>query len=148
MHWLMLSALLELTLPSKVSSQPTSDACRSQIPEVLGQALQRRFPERRLPSVSDSGGEDVQFDRTRGGNGCLLVKRADFDGDGREDITVGLATALTQADPTLALRRATFEQTVVATMTPKRRVAMVSGFGALALPSRLSFAPRAVGLPV
>jgi hypothetical protein len=71
--------------------QPKTDACRSQIPEALSQAFRRRFPERRLPSVSDSSSEDVQSDRTGGGNGCLLVQRDDFDGDGREDIAVGLA---------------------------------------------------------
>ena len=90
MYWLMSSALLALTLVSRVPAQPTSDACRSQIPEGLGQALQRHFPERRLPSVSDSSSEDVQSDRTGGGDGCLLVQRDDFDGDGRKDIAAGL----------------------------------------------------------
>ena len=39
-----------------------------------------------------------------------------------------VATALTQADPTLVFRSETFEQMLLATMTEKRRVAMVSGF--------------------
>jgi hypothetical protein len=94
MHWWISSALLALTLLSsnrlESPAQPTSDACRSQIPGGLGQILQRHFPERRLPSVSDSSSEDVQSDRAGGGNGCLLVQRDDFDGDGREDTAVGL----------------------------------------------------------
>jgi putative ABC transport system permease protein len=45
-----------------------------------------------------------------------------------------VATALTQADPTLVFRSGTFDQMLVATMTQERLVAMLSGFfGALAL---------------
>jgi hypothetical protein len=45
-----------------------------------------------------------------------------------------VATALTQADPTLVFRAGTFDQMLVATMTQERLVAMMSGFfGALAL---------------
>jgi hypothetical protein len=90
MRWLVLTAALGLTLPSRAPAQPTGDACRNQIPRALGLALQRQFPKRHLPSVSDSSREDVQSNQTRGGNGCLLVARADFDGDGREDIAIGL----------------------------------------------------------
>jgi hypothetical protein len=45
-----------------------------------------------------------------------------------------VATALTQADPTLVFSSGTFDQMLVATMTQERLVAMMSGFfGALAL---------------
>jgi putative ABC transport system permease protein len=45
-----------------------------------------------------------------------------------------VATALTQADPTLVFTSGTFDQMLVATMTQERLVAMMSGFfGALAL---------------
>jgi predicted permease len=45
-----------------------------------------------------------------------------------------VATALTQADPTLVFRAGTFDQMLVATITQERLVAMMSGFfGALAL---------------
>jgi predicted permease len=45
-----------------------------------------------------------------------------------------VASALTQADPTLVFRAGTFDQMLVATMTQERLVAMMSGFfGALAL---------------
>ena len=45
-----------------------------------------------------------------------------------------VATALTQADPTLVFRLGTFDQMLAATMTQERLVAMMSGFfGALAL---------------
>jgi predicted permease len=45
-----------------------------------------------------------------------------------------VATALTQADPTLVFSSGTFDQMLIATMTQERLVAMMSGFfGALAL---------------
>lgn len=88
MQWLILIATFGL--PFNAPSQRTNDACRAQIPQALDQALHRRFPERRLPLVSDSDPEDIQMNRTRGGTGCLLVSRDDFDGDGREDIAIGL----------------------------------------------------------
>ena len=91
MKWLILSAVVKFALLSTAEAQPAPDACRSQIPDTLRQALQQRFPKHDLPQVSDSLAEDVQFDRSKGGNGCILLKRADFDGDGREDFAIGLA---------------------------------------------------------
>jgi putative ABC transport system permease protein len=52
----------------------------------------------------------------------------------RAQVERAVQTALTQADPTLVFRSATFDQMLVATMTQERLVAMMSGFfGALAL---------------
>lgn len=90
MRWLILSAVVKLALLSTAAAQSTPDACRSQVPNALREALRQRFPKHNLPQVSDSLTEDVQFDRSNGGNGCILVTRADFDGDGREDFAIGL----------------------------------------------------------
>jgi hypothetical protein len=89
MYWLILLTALKLALPN--GAQSSTDACRAQIPQNLGRALLERFPSYRLPLVSDSLAEDVESDRTGGGNGCLLVSRADFNGDGHDDVAVALA---------------------------------------------------------
>ncbi len=105
MRWLILIAVLELTQSLKIG-QPIGDPCRKQIPHELGLALERRFPQNRLPLLSDSGREDVQYNQTRGGTGCLLVARADFDGDGREDAAVGLPSRASRSPRVaVALRR-------------------------------------------
>lgn len=52
--------------------------------------MTQRFPDYRLPLLTDSLDEDIDFRRKSGGNGCLLVASADFDGDGRKDFAVGL----------------------------------------------------------
>ncbi len=89
MHWLILLTALKLALQN--GGQSSTDVCRAQIPQTLGRALLQRFPSYRLPLVSDSLAEDIQFNRTQGGPGCILVSRADFNGDGHDDIAVALA---------------------------------------------------------
>jgi len=89
MHWLILLTALKLALQN--GAQSSTDACRAQIPPTLSRVLLHKFPSYRLPLVSDSLAEDIQFNRTQGGNGCILVSRADFNGDGHDDIAVALA---------------------------------------------------------
>jgi hypothetical protein len=97
MKWLILTAAGGLAVLSAAEAQPRLDACRNQIPVTLRQALQQKFPRHDLPQVSDTLAEDVRFDRSRGGDGCILVERADFDGDGREDLAIGLAAQARRA---------------------------------------------------
>ena len=64
-------------------------------------------------------------------NAVLTIKAAPGQ---RALVERDVATALTQADPTLVFRSGTFDQMLDATMTQERLVAMMSGFfGALAL---------------
>jgi hypothetical protein len=106
MHWLILLTALRLAFTSGGQSSP--DACRAQIPQTLARALLQRFPSYRLPLLNDSLAEDIQFNRTQGGNGCILVSRADFNGDGHDDIAVALAPKAGR-DPLVAVAFAQFD---------------------------------------
>jgi ABC-type antimicrobial peptide transport system permease subunit len=65
------------------------------------------------------------------GNAVLTIKSAPGQ---RALVERDVATALTQADPTIVFASATFDQTVDATVTQERLIALMSGFfGALAL---------------
>jgi opacity protein-like surface antigen len=70
-----------------------ADACQAQIPNDLRAAVEASFPGYRTPLETDNLLEDVQYSRTHGGNGCLGVAVADFNGDRRKDFLLGL-TAL------------------------------------------------------
>lgn len=61
------------------------------MPNDLAALLADRFPQFRLPLISDSLPEDIDYQRAHGGNGCLLVAKADLDGDRVDDFAVGLA---------------------------------------------------------
>jgi hypothetical protein len=87
---LLIAIVLGLAHSVAADGQTVVDACRAKIPPSVGQALTQRFPAYRLPFVTDSLGEDSDFDRANGGNGCLLVASGDFDGDGQKDFAVGL----------------------------------------------------------
>jgi len=82
--------VLAIAFSVAADGQAVADACRATIPSSVGRALSQRFPAYRLPFVTDSLDEDTAFDRNNGGNGCLLVARADFDGDNQKDFAVGL----------------------------------------------------------
>jgi len=66
------------------------DACRAQLPASLVSALRHDFPRARLPLVSDNLAEDIKFNKSRGGSGCVGVASGDFDGNGERDFAVGL----------------------------------------------------------
>ena len=90
MRLLILTLIVGLAYRETSSAEPPVDACRAGIPSSVGRALTRRFPAYRLPLVTDNVDEDVRFNRAHGGNGCLSVASADFDGDGRKEFAVGL----------------------------------------------------------
>jgi hypothetical protein len=66
------------------------DACRAQLPASLVSVLNHEFATARLPLVSDNLEEDIKFNKSRGGSGCLGVASGDFDGNGEKDFAVGL----------------------------------------------------------
>ena len=72
------------------NAQTRLDACEAKISSTLGRALLERFPGYRLPRVTDNLRDDVRFDLANGGDGCISVASADFDGDGTKDFAIGL----------------------------------------------------------
>lgn len=67
---------------------PIGDPCGARVPPQLAVQLNSAFPSYRLPRIEDSDPEVVNENRNRGGDGCISVTAADFDGDGRTDIAL------------------------------------------------------------
>jgi hypothetical protein len=72
-----------------------ADACDDQIPATL-QDLIRQMQSVRAPEVLDNLGPDIESDIRAGGNGCLGVAVADFDGDGADDVLLRLTARVGQ----------------------------------------------------
>jgi hypothetical protein len=67
-----------------------ADSCDDQIPTSLKEILGRGGSSYRTPEVSDNLRSDVEADMRDGGNGCLGVAVADFNGDGTDDVLMRL----------------------------------------------------------
>lgn len=88
LHALALTALA--LLASASGSALAADTCLAQVPQSLAKAVDRQFPEFRLPRVADNLAEDVAYDRQQGGTGWLGVAAADLDGNRPKDFVLGL----------------------------------------------------------
>jgi hypothetical protein len=77
------------------ASRAFADACDEQIPASL-KDLVRQMGSVRTPEVRDNSGPDVEADLREGGNGCLGVAVADFDGDGKDDVLMRLPSLVDQ----------------------------------------------------
>ena len=67
------------------------DACYQQVPKSLREAMTAPVSGGaglELPNEADNLPEDIAEDRKNGGTGCLGVAKADFDGDGKQDIAL------------------------------------------------------------
>ncbi len=69
------------------------DSCRAQLPPALVTSLATAFPGYRAPFEADNLQEDIAYNRAHGGNGCISIVTADFDGVSRMEYLVAL-TAL------------------------------------------------------
>jgi len=67
-----------------------ADSCTVQMPQKLIAKIETTFKGYRAPLENDNLSEDIIFDRKNGGNGCLGVATADFDGDGVKDFLIAL----------------------------------------------------------
>ena len=72
------------------------------MPPVVARLIAQRFPEHRLPLVSDSDPDIVKFEKDKGNSGCIVVAEGDFNGDKKKDFAIGL-TPTTAKYPTLAI---------------------------------------------
>lgn len=84
---------------------PRPDACDAQLPDDLRTAVSRDFPGYRLPHVADNLEEDIDYNKQHGGDGCLGLAKADFDGDGQLDYGLLLAAPKGQESILVAARR-------------------------------------------
>jgi hypothetical protein len=90
MRLLVLAAVVVVASACDADAQSAPDACRVQIPESITRLMTQKFPQYRLPLVTDSSPDNIQFNIADGGSGCLFVTGGDFNGDKRKDFVVGL----------------------------------------------------------
>jgi hypothetical protein len=80
-----------LFLPAMTST--AADHCRGIVPADAVEVISALLPAYRMPKSSDNLAEDVEYNISRQGTGCLGIARGDFDGDGGQDYLVGLSSA-------------------------------------------------------
>lgn len=73
-----------------IPAYASTDRCSGRIPAGLAEVLIQKNPGYRLPNESDNLAEDVEYNLSAKGTGCLAVTSADFDGDGQLDYLVAL----------------------------------------------------------
>ena len=71
-------------------AQNHSDSCEAQMPRSLVNTLERTFPGFRVPLEYDNAPEDIAYNKSHGGTGCLGVGTADFTGEGKKDYVIGM----------------------------------------------------------
>jgi hypothetical protein len=97
-------ALTSLVLASPVYA--SSDRCSGKMPQELARVLVQKNADYRLPRESDNLKEDVAYNVSQKGTGCLAIATADFDGNGHADYLVALPAKDSKATLVMvALRR-------------------------------------------
>lgn len=82
-----MNSLFWALLALGTTSPAVADPCAVLVPRELERELELRFPDTRLPLATDSDEDDRQF-AAKKGDACLLIARADVDGDGRLDLVL------------------------------------------------------------
>jgi hypothetical protein len=86
MRYILALAALVLVLPAYADS----DRCSGRVPSELSRLLVQENPDYRLPKESDNLREDVEYNLSQKGSGCLALATADFDGNDQADFLVAL----------------------------------------------------------
>jgi hypothetical protein len=86
---LVLAAIIFL-VPTASGAQGKPDACRTQIPAAIAELLNQKFPQHRLPLVTDRDSDEIEFNVAKGRSSCILVATGDFNGDKKKDLAIGL----------------------------------------------------------
>lgn len=84
--------VLLITIGVAAQGAPEKDSCQMQIPEQLNASIKQKFPEYRPPLATDNYPDAIKWNIKDGGNGCLGVAIADFDGNGSKDYLLDLTS--------------------------------------------------------
>jgi hypothetical protein len=87
----LVAVLLILGLSFCARAAQEIDSCQAQIPNSLSNAVETSFPGYRTPLETDNSPEDVEYNRSHGGTGCLGVAIADLNGEHKNDFLLGLS---------------------------------------------------------
>lgn len=82
--------LVLLLLPPMANA--AGDLCNGIVPATAVKAVSKTFPAYRMPKSSDNLADDVRYNLSQNGTGCLGIARGDFDSDGNQDYLIGLSS--------------------------------------------------------
>ena len=71
-------------------AQSYAESCEALIPRSLAVAIEQEYPGYRVPLEFDNAPDDIAYNRTHGGSGCLGVGTGDLTGEGKKDYVIGL----------------------------------------------------------
>lgn len=104
MHGALLLPYFFLVHPNGAMAT-THKECIEKVSPDLVKLVGSKFPELRIPQLTDLDKQSIKFDLKNGGDGCYVVAAGDFDGDNQQDIAMILMTTSKDVHLMVALRR-------------------------------------------
>lgn len=97
MKFLSLSYLLALMLGMfaciEAVAAPALE-CSEKVPSDLLLLLEKKYPDFRVPRLSDLDRQSIDFDLTDGGDGCFAVTKGKFEDGVKQDVAILLTPVL------------------------------------------------------